>query len=531
MEELFHKTKLQLNMQTTALRYALIVAFGGFVFGLDAALISGTVGFVRTEFGLSDLQVGAVVGASGFGVLFALLGVGYVADSLGRKKTLQIIAALYLVSAISSALAPSYSALVAARFLGGLAFTSLTLASMYIGEIAPPDQRGKLVAMNQINIVIGLSAAYFINYLILQLSQSDVGWAVELGLRENTWRWMLGTEIIPAIFWSLLLFTIPPSPRWLILKGRESEAQRVLSKLLPQAEIDQQLSEMKASIDQDAKELSIGEQLKKLFHPKLRVAVIVGVTYAIVQQITGINAVLFYAPTVFEQLGFGTDSAFMQAVWVGLAGLVFTLIALFLIDRVGRRPLTLWGLVWVMLSLGVCAYGFHKARYTLTAEEVSTLKEVDVTQLEAMLGVEYLNDVEFKAALRQHLGETVAKANEAELFNKAAALPSTMILFGIISFVAAFHFSIGPIMWVIFSEIFPTSIRGVAIPAFALVTSIVSYLIQQFFPWQLTHMGARDIFLFYAVTGAIGLAFLFKYLPETKNRSIEEIEAAFANEL
>lgn len=145
-------------MHLNALRYALIVAFGGFVFGLDAALISGTVGFVTTEFALTDLQIGTVVSASGFGVLFALAGVGYIADSLGRKKTLQIIAALYLVSAISSALAPSYWTLVAARFLGGLAFTSLTLASMYIGEIAPPKKRGLLVAMNQINIVIGLSA-------------------------------------------------------------------------------------------------------------------------------------------------------------------------------------------------------------------------------------------------------------------------------------------------------------------------------------------------------------------------------------
>ncbi|MBX2877407.1 MAG: MFS transporter, partial [Saprospiraceae bacterium] len=227
-------------MHLNALRYALIVAFGGFVFGLDAALISGTVGFVTTEFGLSDLQVGAVVSASGFGVLFALLGVGYVADRMGRKKTLQIIAVLYLVSAICSALAPSYGALVSARFLGGLAFTSLSLASMYIGEIAPPDKRGTLVAMNQINIVIGLSAAYFLNYLILQLSQSEVAWVVDWGLKEHTWRWMLGSEILPAILWSILLLTIPPSPRWLLLKGRVADARSVLSTLLPSHEVDKQ---------------------------------------------------------------------------------------------------------------------------------------------------------------------------------------------------------------------------------------------------------------------------------------------------
>nr|MBX2878213.1 MFS transporter [Saprospiraceae bacterium] len=288
--------------------------------------------------------------------------------------------------------------------------------------------------------------------------------------------------------------------------------------------------EMQSSLDLEAPQMTIKAQLKGLFDSKLRIAVIVAVTYAIVQQITGINAVLFYAPTVFEQLGFGTNSAFMQAIWVGLAGLLFTIISLFLIDRVGRRPLTLYGLLWVMLSLGVCAFGFHQATYTLQADDIATLENVDKKQLDHIVGIEYASDVQFKAALRESLGEQLAKTHESVLFNRAAQIPSTMILFGIISFVAAFHFSIGPIMWVIFSEIFPTSVRGVAIPVFALVTSVVSYLVQQFFPWQLTHMGARDIFLFYAVAGAIGLAFLFKYLPETKNRSIEEIAEFMAKE-
>lgn len=514
-------------MYRNAFRYAMIVAFGGFIFGLDAALISGTVGFVTTEFNLSDIQIGTVVSAPGFGVIIALLIVGLVADRLGRKKTLQIIAALYLVSAVSSALAPSYGTLVAARFLGGLAFTSLTLAAMYIGEIAPAEKRGQLVAMNQINIVIGLSAAYFINYLILQTSQSEASWVVNWGLDQHTWRWMLGSEILPAIVWSALLFTIPPSPRWLLLKGREKEARTVLGKLVPADEIDEQLEQMQESLSAKGSELSVKEQLKGLLDSKLKIAVIVGLTYAIVQQITGINAVLFYAPTVFEQLGFGTNSAFMQAIWVGLAGLVFTALAVVLIDKVGRRPLTLSGLVWIMLSLSICAYGFHKATYKIDQEDVEALSEISSTDLAPLVGVEYNSDVQFKAALRQHLGESVAKSQEATIISKAATLPSMLILIGIISFVAAFHFSVGPIMWVIFSEIFPTRLRGVAIPVFALVTSIVSYLIQQFFPWQLTNMGARDIFLFYAVAGVIGFLALYKYLPETKNKTIEEIEAEF----
>ena len=513
-----------MKMANNAFRYATIVAFGGFVFGLDAALISGTIGFITTEFNLNDIEIGTVVSASGFGVIFALLMVGYLADAIGRKRSLQIIAALYLISAVSSAFAPSFWTLVAARFLGGLAFTSITLSAMYIGEIAPPDKRGQLVAMNQINIVVGLSLAYFINYLILQISQSNADWVSNWGIDQYTWRWMLGSEILPALLWSILLLTIPPSPRWLLLKGRVEEARNVLLKLIPKEEVEHQLDSMQNGLVKDALQSSVGAQLRSLFSSKFRIAVIVCFVYAVVQQLTGINAVLFYAPTVFEQLGLGKDSAFIQAVWVGLAGLLFTVVALLLIDRVGRRPLTLWGLLWVMLSLGICAFGFHQATYTLKAGDLSSLENIETVKLESLIGVEYNSDVQFKAALRQNLGETAAKTHESTLFNKAAKLPSTLILFGIISFVAAFHFSIGPIMWVIFSEIFPTRVRGVAIPVFALVTSVVSYLIQQFFPWQLTNMGARDIFLFYALAGAIGLVALFKYLPETKNKTIEEIE-------
>ncbi|MBX2817579.1 MAG: MFS transporter [Saprospiraceae bacterium] len=509
-------------------RCAAAVAFGGLVFGLDAALISGTVGFITTEFGLNDLQIGTVVGVSGFGVLVALILVGYVSDQWGRRKTLKVIAALYVVSAVCSTLAPSYLTLVAARFLGGLAFTSITLSAMYIGEIAPPAKRGQLVAINQINIVVGLSAAYFINYLILQLSQSDLDWAVKLGIDRHTWRWMLGSEILFAVIWFFLLFSIPPSPRWLVLKGRIEEAKGVLRGLLEPDQAEEELASIISSASTKTKTSSLRDQFKTLLHPSLRIAVIVGLVYAVVQQITGINAVLFYAPTVFEQLGLGKNSAFMQAVWVGLVGLLFTILALLLVDRVGRRSLTLWGLLWAILSLAICAYGFHQATYILSAADLASISTFDTSSLANMAGIEYRSDVEFKAALNQSLGGGAAKQHEAVLFNMAANLPSTLVLFGVMSFVAAFHFSIGPIMWVIFSEIFPTRIRGLAIPVFALITSTVSYLVQQFFPWQLTNMGARDIFLFYAVAGFIGLLGLYRYLPETKGRSIEQIEAELA---
>ncbi len=509
-----------------AFRYATIVALGGFVFGLDAAVISGTVGFITTEFNLSDLQVGAVVGAPGFGVIFALLITGYLADKWGRKKTLQLIAVLYLVSALWSAFAPNFIHLVAARFLGGLAFTSLTLAAMYIGEIAPSKMRGKLVAMNQLNTVIGLSAAYFINYLILQASNSGAEWVTTYGITEYTWRWMLGSEIIPAAIWFGLLFTIPNSPRWLILMGRQNEAEKVMATLMPAHEIKLEVEQIQDNIAQTKGDHSLKAQFKKLISPTMRAAFWLGLAFAIVQPITGINAILFYAPTVFEQLGIGTDAAFMQAVFVGVVSLIFASLALIFIDRLGRRPMTLIGLTWAVISLGICAYGFHQATYTLTPESLTALNEVvDLEKLQPLVGVEHSSDVAFKGALKEALGDTAVRDHGSVLIQAAGKMNVTLILIGILSFIAAFQFSVGPIMWIVFSEIFSTKVRAVAIPLFALVVSIVNYFVNQFFPWQLSNMGARDIFIFYGTASAIGLIALFKLLPETKNKSIEEIEA------
>ncbi len=513
-------------MQLRAFRYAAIVALGGFVFGLDAAVISGTVGFITTEFNLTDLQIGAVVSAPGFGVIFALIVTGVLADKWGRKNTLQLIALLYLISASWSALAPDFIHLVAARFLGGLAFTSLTLAAMYIGEIAPSHMRGKLVAMNQLNTVLGLSAAYFINYLILQASNWGVTWVETLGITKYTWRWMLGSEIIPAAIWLGLLFTIPRSPRWLLLGGKIEEAKKVMAKLMPGEEVEAEALRIQESIAAGDHNLTAQEQLGKLFSPAMRLVFWLGLAYAIVQPITGINAILFYAPTVFEQLGIGTNAAFMQAVFVGVVSLIFATLALVYIDRLGRRTMTLIGLTWALLSLSLCALGFNQATYLITPESLQSLSSlVDIEQLRPLLGIEYTSDVAFKNALREVLGHATVRDHGSELIQASGQIPVTIILIGIMSFIAAFQFSVGPIMWIVFSEIFSTQIRAVAIPAFALVVSVVSYFVQQFFPWQLSHMGARDIFLFYATTSAIGLLALYKLLPETKNKSIEEIEA------
>lgn len=504
---------------------ALVVALGGFIFGLDAALISGTVRFVTTEFNLTDLEIGTVVSAPGFGVIFALMVTGVICDKIGRKKTLVIISFIYIISAVMSVMATSFESLVIARFIGGLAFTSLSVAAMYIGEIAPSHLRGKLVSIIQINIVVGLSIAYFANFAILEFSESCHPWVSALQIDTQTWRWMLGIEILPAIVWFLLLLNIPQSPRWLIMKRKEEKAKLIINQFNNTTQCEEEIAQIKQSLKSHNDKESFWVLFKSLFDSKVRGVMIIGLTIGIVQQITGINAIMFYAPTVFEQLGIGTDAAFFQAVVVGLVSIIFTVVAILLIDRLGRRPLVIWGLATATISLFACYWGFSQATYSLTDQALVALAgQMNVSELTSMANVVFHSDVEFKTALISVLGESDAKLYESELLQSAASINANLIIGGIIGFIAAFHFSIGPIMWVLFSEIFPTHIRGVAIPVFAFITSFVSYLVQQFFPWQLSVFGADEIFLFYAICGAIGFVLLFKIMPETKNKTIEEIE-------
>lgn len=513
------------NFKKNAFTYSTIVAMGGFVFGLDAALISGAFKFITAEFNLNEWQVGALGFGPGIGVLIALPLAAWSSNKYGRKATLKVIAATFLISALGSAFAPSFVTLMIARFIGGLAFSSITLAAMYIGEISPAEWRGKLVSMTQINIVVGLTAAYFINYWLLIQTNSDAEWVTSFGLRENTWRWMLGIEIIPALIWFGLLYIIPRSPAWLVYKGNIGEAKQALAKVIPQNEIGEHISDMQHSIEESNEDRSVGTQLKEIFSKPMRIMFIVALTMAIVQQCTGINAILTYAPTVIEQLGLGTDASFQSAIWIGLTSVVFTILSLVLIDKIGRRPMMIWGLVWVILSLGLCAYGFGTAKYEVTEVAISEIQDIpDVNKLKSLVGQSYSTDIEFKEAVKGVMGDISARDNSSVFLQKFAVINGVLILLGILSFIAAFHFSVGPIMWVLFSELFPISLRGIAIPLFALITSVVSAMTQLFFPWQLANMGASSIFMFYGGFVFIGLIIIYRFLPETKNLTIEEIQ-------
>jgi sugar porter (SP) family MFS transporter len=522
-------------MKTTtnnAVLYAFIVSLGGFVFGFDAAVISGVVGAVSVEFALTPIQSGWVVAAPTLSSAMATLIIGPLSDALGRKKVLMLIAFTYVLSAVASALASSYIMLLAARALGGLAFTSLIIAPMYIAEIAPAKLRGKLVSVNQLNIVIGLSAAYFANYFIVTLSTSGAEWVSQWGLEEQAWRWMLGVEIVPALILFLALFLVPDSPRWLIQKGRESEARQVMAKIMPSDEVDKAIAVINSSSATESQ--SLWHRISSIFGPKMRLALVIGVIIGVVQQITGINAIFFYAPTIFEQSGIGTDAAFAQAVLVGVINVIFTLVAIALIDRWGRRPLLIVGLTGIAVSMLISTYGFSQATYELKTESIqqieqyAQLQNFDTSKLNPMLGTVYESDIAFKSALSDALGAGDARKYESVLIKSAAQMNAKLILIGILGFVASFAMSLGPVMWALFSEIFPNQLRGVAISFVGMINSMVSFFVQLLFPLELSLLGAALTFFSYFVFAVIGLILVIWLLPETKGKSLEELEQVLA---
>ena len=504
-------------------RTALIVALGGFLMGFDASVISGVVKFIEPEFNLTKLQLGWSVSSLTLTATLAMMLSGPLSDRYGRRAILVLASILYAVSAIASAFAPSFWFLVVARMIGGLGVgASLIIAPMYIAEIAPPEMRGRMVSFNQLNIVLGITVAFFTNYLILQLADSNAGWAQSLGFADNQWRWMLGLETLPAILYFVGLFFVPQSPRWLLMKGRTEEALPIMQMAVGNVAAMQELSEIQKSMVKD--EVQEKATVRDLFKPAMRLVITIGVVVGVLQQITGINSVFFYAPTIFEQSGIGTDASFVQAILVGVINLVFTLAAIALIDRLGRKPLLIFGLTGITIAMMILAYGFGQATYTLTPEATGVVAE-NAAALQPLMGQTFDSDVAFKGALQSAIGEQAATELEAPLLTAAITMNPMLILFGILGFVASFAISIGPVMWVLFSEMFPTRIRGLAISFVGLINSAVSFLVQLVFPWELATLGSSMTFLIYGVFAALGLVFVLLVVPETKGKSLEELEA------
>ena len=508
---------------------ALTVALGGFLMGFDASVISGVVGFVETQFELTKLQLGFAVSCLTLTSTLSMMVAGPLSDLFGRKKVLVVAALLFFISAVYSALSPGFVHLVIARMIGGFGVgAALIVPPMYIAEIAPPKIRGRLVSFNQLNIVVGLSVAFFTNYIILQLGKSDASWAQSFMFDEHNWRWMLSLEAIPAILYFSFLFFIPESPRWLIMQGRKEEARNVLASITTSAEADETIRVVTDAIKSDSSKEKV--PLGELFKPALRLVLTIGIIIAVLQQITGINAVFFYAPMIFEQTGIGTDAAFIQAIIIGLTNLVFTVLAILFVDRLGRKPLLAFGLVGIVLSMFVLSGSFKSAEYKLDENAIAKIELIEGCENIGLIqGKVYESDLQFKRALTETIGADAYREHGKPILNTAITINSWLVLIGIIGFVASFAISLGPVMWILFSEIFPDRLRGVAISFVGFINSAISFMVQQVFPWELENMGSTATFLIFGLFAVVGLVLILKYLPETKGKSLEELESILIN--
>ena len=511
-------------MTKKTLFIAFVVSLGGFLFGFDAGIISGVISYAGPQFDLNDAQTGWVVSSPSFAAMIAMLIAGRLSDRIGRKKILILVAFLYAFSAIASAFAVSYETLYIARMLGGLAFgAALILAPTYIAEISTAENRGKLVSIQQLNIVLGFFAAFLSNYYFNQFNVSGS----QILTDENVWRWMLGVEFFPAIVYFTFLFFVPKSPRWLYNKNQIEHAKEVLERIHGAEQAEVEIISIEKNIEESnvTKNVSIGE----LLNPALRFIMLVGITLGILQQVTGINAIYFYATSIFKQTGIGTDAAFSSGVLLSFTTVVFTLLAIYLIDRMGRRPLLLAGMAGIAVSLLLCAYSFNQATYQLSAAEINSFENIDTYKLAEFQDRIYNSDVAFKNDIKAAIGNQVYALNEGAILEAAIDMNATLVLIGILGFIACFAFSLGPVMWVMLSEIFPNRYRGLAIGVIGFLNSFSSWLVQQIFPWEISNLGSALTFFIYGMIATVGVLLFIKILPETKGKSLEEIEHELTN--
>jgi len=500
---------------------AFVVSLGGFLFGFDAGIISGVMSYAGPEFNLTDGQLGWAVSSPSFASMFAMLISGRLSDVIGRKKILIIVAFLYAVSAILSAYAISYEMLYISRMIGGLAFgAALILAPTYIAEISSAKNRGKLVSIQQLNIVLGFFVAFLSNYFFNKAFTSGESTFLT---EENVWRWMLGVEFIPAVVYFILMFFVPRSPRWLFAKKKNVEAVGVLVNMHGEVLAQEEAKLITASLEQNSSS-NDKVKFKDLFKPAFRLVLIIGLVIGVLQQITGINAIYFYATSIFKQTGIGTDAAFASGILLSLTTVVFTVIAILLIDKMGRRPLMLIGIGGVAISLLICAYGFNNATYQITSEKIVKLEFAYKYRLEPYADQLFTNDLDFKNKMKTVLGNHVYVKNEGAILEAATHMNSVLVLLGVLCFIACFAFSLGPVMWVMLSELFPNRYRGLAIGVIGFVNSFASWLVQQVFPWELSNFGNAMSFFIFGAIALVGFFILLKILPETKGKTLEQIE-------
>ena len=497
---------------------ALAVAIGGFLLGFDATVISGVAPFIRKYFDLTgtrgDLQLGWAVSSLGWGALAGNAMAGVLSDRFGRRRVLLGTAVLFVASSLLAALATSFTSFVVARIVGGLAVGgAILIAPVYIAEIAPAAKRGSLVSFNQLMIVIGISASFFSNYFLL-------------GMGEHNWRWMLGVQTIPAALYFTFLLLVPESPRWLLLKGRDQQALQVLIRVAGETQARASLQEIRQALA--SKPASRG--FRGLLDRRMRFVMLIALGVAFFQQITGINAIFYYLPTIFAQAGGGLSDAFRQAVLVGLVNLGMTFVAIWLVDRLGRKPLLIIGVAGMALSLLVISWAFSEASYRVNDTTYSMAQSAAVpadliADLRQLEGAAYDTEGEYVAALAARAGVASIEPHRQALIAAARTVNAKLVLFAIIGFVASFAISLGPVMWVLLSEIFPNEQRAAAISVAGFWNSLVSASVTFIFPWELSTFGSAGTFLIYGLLASAALLFVLLFVPETKGRTLEELES------
>ncbi len=442
-------------MNQSLLSAAVIAALGGLLFGFDTAVISGTTEWLKVVYQLSPAWLGFTVAIALIGTILGAIVAGKPADLFGRRTTLFVIAVLYFVSAVGSGLAWDWYSFMFFRFIGGIAVGGASVVSpMYIAEISPARYRGRLVAITQFNIVFGILLAFFSNFVIAQL---DLG-AIE-------WRWMFGVEAFPAAAFFFLLFLTPFSPRWLVTQGRSDEARAVLAMLgTDTASADDQVKEIQASLDLEHHSLK-----EPFFRRAYRKPILLAVAIAMFNQLSGINALMYYAPHIFKMAGAGESDAMLQTVAVGGTNLIFTIAALAIIDHFGRRRLMLVGSIGYILSLGTTAWAF------------------------------YVYGTEFTAA------------------------GSVVVLASLLVFIASHAFGQGAVIWVFISEIFPNRVRarGQALGSFT--HWFMAALISWTFP-MISEVSGGHTFAFYGVMMVLQLFWVLLVMPETKGVPLEQVQ-------
>jgi len=504
-----NETEVKMNKSYTIL-ISLIVALGGFLLGFDSAVISGAVKGITLYFEMTEWMLGFAVGCVVFGAMAGNLLAGPLSDKFGRKHVLIVVAALFSISATWSALATGYVEFIIARIIGGVGIGgAILIAPIYIAEIAPPKLRGSLVSFNQLNIVLGISVAYFSNYFLVNFE-------------GESWRYMLGVEAIPALIYFFALFTIPKSPRWLILYLNQVKlARKILMKIGGEEYAELTISEIQRG---QAKKEKKG-RLSDIFKNKYVTIMTIALGIAFFQQITGINAVFYYAPTIFEQAGGSTDSSFLQAIVVGLTNLVFTFVAIWLIDKLGRKPLLLIGTTFMTIALLMATFAFNNATYDFNETSLSKVsnKEIKIA-LSDLQGKSFNGQSALFEVVEKKLNEEqflTFKRNEITNFIQINA---TLVLIAILLYVASFAISLGPVMWTLISEIFPSKIKGIAISVVGFFNSLISFSVTQIFPWELSNLGPTMTFAIYALLSLCAIFFVYKYVIETKGKTLEEVE-------